>query len=374
MFTDSYRPYTSGVVRSLDTFTRELEEMGHRVFTFAPAYGRHQGESNVFRYFALPAPSNRRFYVAVPLSWRTGRTVRRLKLDIIHAHSPFVLGRLGMHHARRQGIPVVFTYHTRYDQYAHYAPILGARLRSWVGRLARDFANRADVVIAPTGSIKELLHAEGVRAPVRVVPTGVDPDEFSHSDPAWAQKTLGLEPGQPAIVSVGRLGAEKNLEFLIRVAGGLDDRVTLIMVGDGPLRGQLEALVQKLGLSRRVKFTGQLDRPELGSVLKAARLLVFSSHTDTQGVVLLEALAAGIPVVAVDAPGARDMVTPGANGFLTPPDEASFAQAVKTLLDDARLYDEFSRSARRQAESLSSRACAQLLVEVYREVARRGEA
>lgn len=371
MFTDSYRPYTSGVVRSLDTFTRELEELGHRVFIFAPAYGRHEAEANVFRYWALPAPTNRRFYVAIPLSWRTGGTVRRLQLDVIHAHSPFVLGRLGMRHARQQGIPVVFTYHTRYDQYAHYAPLLGVHLRSWVGRVARDFANRADVVIAPTGSIKELLQEEGVRSPIRVVPTGVDLDEFGHSDPGWAHKTLELSPGRPAIVSVGRLGAEKNLEFLIRVAGRLDDRVTLLMVGDGPLRGQLEALVQKLGLSGRVKFSGQLDRPELGSVLKASRLLVFSSHTDTQGVVLLEALAAGIPVVAVDAPGARDMVTPGVNGFLTPPDEASFAQAIKTLLDDARLYDEFSRAARRQAESLSSRACAHLLVDVYQEVARR---
>ncbi|HAI20933.1 MAG TPA: glycosyltransferase family 4 protein [Clostridiales bacterium UBA8153] len=369
MFTDSYRPYTSGVVRSLDTFTRQLEGMGHRVFIFAPAYGRHQGEAGVFRYFAVPAPTNRRFYVAIPLSWRTGRTVRSLQLDVIHAHSPFGLGRLGMRHARRQGIPVVFTYHTRYDQYAHYAPLVGVHLRSWVGRLARDFANRADAVIAPTGSIKELLQEEGVRSPLRVVPTGVDPGEFSHSDPGWARQTLHLEPGRPVIVSVGRLGAEKNLEFLIRVAGRLDDRVTLVMVGDGPLREQLETLVRQLGLAGRVKFSGQLDRPELGSVLKAACLMVFSSHTDTQGVVLLEALAAGLPVVAVDAPGARDMVTPGVNGFLTPPDEACFAQAVKTLLDDAQLHGEFSRAARRQAEGFSSRACAQLLVEVYREVA-----
>ncbi|MEW6522814.1 MAG: glycosyltransferase family 4 protein [Bacillota bacterium] len=368
MFTDSYRPYTSGVVRSLETFTRELEAMGHRVFIFAPDYGNPVREPNVFRYFSVPAPTNRHFYLAVPLSWRTGLTLRRLNLDVVHVHAPFLLGRLGLRAARRQGLPVVFTYHTMYDQYTHYVPLLGSSLRSWVGRVARDFANRCDTVIAPTGSIKELLEQGGIRSSIRVVPTGVDPEEFIRCDPGWARQAFNLEPDRPVLTTVGRLGVEKNLEFLVRAISHLDAPVVLLMVGDGPMRGRLESLARELGVAGRVIFTGQLQRPQLGSVLKASHLFVFSSHTDTQGVVLLEAHAAGVPIVAVDAPGARDMVTPGVNGLLTGPNEAHFATAIRSLLEDPRLHSEYSRAAREHAQRLSARECARMLVTVYQDV------
>ncbi len=366
MFTDSYLPYTSGVVRSLQTFRQELTALGHRVFIFAPDYGTPR-EPDVFRYFALPAPTHRGYYLAVPLSLRTRGTIRRLQLDVIHVHSPFLLGRLGLVTGHRLGLPVVFTYHTLYDRYAHYAPVLGSSLRSLVGRVARDFCNRCDLVIAPTASVARLLESAGVRSPLRIVPTGVDLTEFAAADPSWAREELALTSRQRLLVTVGRLGREKNLVFLLEVLSHLGPEVRLAVVGDGPLRRQLEETADRLGVTGRVTFTGRLDRPRLGSVLAAAELFVFSSTSDTQGVVLLEAQATCLPVVAIDAPGACDMVSHGENGFLTPADPALFAGRVRELLDDDQRRRDFAARALVHAQRFSAPACARQLAAVYQE-------
>ena len=369
MFTNSYKPYTSGVVRSLETFKYHLEERGHTVYIFAPGYGTKDQDDRVFRYHALPAPTARGYYLPIPFSWHTKRRVRSLGLDVIHVHAPFLLGRLGLITGRRLGIPVVFTYHTRYDLYTHYAPVLGPSLKALVGGMTTRFSNRCQGVIAPTPSIRDILLKNGVTTPISVVPTGVDTEEFLTFDATWAKKAFALEDDDAVLVTVGRLGQEKNLGFLLEVMTRLPQHVRLMIVGDGPLRSSLKADAERLGLKERVIFTGQLGRDKLASALWASDLFVFSSTTDTQGVVLLEARLANLPIIALDAPGARDLITHGEDGFLiedVSPD--TFAQHIKAILTDPVLKEKLVTRARQEIQKYSAQACAERLLRVYQSI------
>ena len=366
MFTNSYKPYTSGVVRSLETFKQHLENMGHTVYIFAPGYGTSDKDTRVFRYHSIPAPTARGYYLPIPLSWRTTRRVKKLGLDIIHVHAPTLLGQLGLMTGRRLGIPVVFTYHTRYDLYTHYVPIIGHSLRRLVERMATRFSNRCQSVIAPTPSIRSILTANGVTTPIHVVPTGVDPQEFQSFNKTWAQEEFGLTDDDNVLVTVGRLGKEKNIGFLLKVMTQLPSDVRLLIVGDGPLRANLRGEVTRLGLGERVTFTGQLGRERLASTMWASKIFLFSSTTDTQGVVLLEAHLADLPVVALDAPGAQDIITHGENGFLVEGMSVNgFADYTQSLLTDAPMRERMLAAGRRRVEDYTAEACAQRLVEVY---------
>lgn len=369
IFADSYKPYVSGVVRSIETFTQELTTLGHQVYIFAPRYPRYrERNSNVFRFHSFRPPSVPDFSLAIPISARIGATMARLNLDVVHVHSPFLLGRLGANCARRFGLPLVFTYHTLYEQYVHYVPFGQPFAKDLMVRMSRTFCNRCDLVVAPTAKVRNLLIEYGVTSPIDIVPTGVDLDRFGDGDPGWLRTSYGIGAQEKVLLFVGRLTKEKNLDFLLESFRLVSERVSpvrLVIVATGPEEQHLKQLAENLGIGDRVIFTGYLPTNELVNCYHGADLFVFPSVTETQGLVLIEAMAAGLPVVAVDAYGVSDMVSHGCDGFLVPPEAGEFAERVTAVLQHPELRDQMAKQAYLKAEQMSSRNMAIRLACAY---------
>jgi 1,2-diacylglycerol 3-alpha-glucosyltransferase len=371
IFTDSYLPYTSGVVRSIETFTEELTNTGHEVFIFAPAYRNCNKESRVFRFSSIPSPTNPDFSLALPFSIRLRPTIKKLNLDLIHVHSPFLLGRVGARYARRLGIPLVFTYHTLYEQYVHYLPVAKSISKELVQRISRVFCNHCDAVIAPTAVIGQYLREIGVKAPINIVPTGIKVADFQAGEPDWLRHRYNLPAGEKILLFVGRLGQEKNIGFLMDCFKEIHqeyNNARLVLVGSGPEEADLKTRAVNLGVADQVTFTGVLSPADVVNCYAGATIFVFSSVTETQGIVIAEAKAAGLPVVAVRAFGVSEMVEDGIDGYLTELDQGQFIEKVKLLLSDSELYQDVSRRARQNAEKLSTANCTAELIKCYQQV------
>lgn len=368
MFSDSYRPYTSGVVRSVETFTAELNKMGHEVFIFAPNYPDCEEEKGVYRFFSIPAPTNKEFTLALPFSLSLSTKIKELKLDVIHIHSPFLLGRLGARWARRLGIPLVFTYHTLYDKYLHYVPLGQNITKGITQRMTVDFCNQCDRIIVPTGVIKNLLLEKGVNTTIEVVPTGINTDDFRNADPKWLRAKYNISPNTKILLFVGRLGQEKNIPFILdsfqQIVQSNPDTV-LVLVGSGSEEENLATKVTQLHLTDKVIFTGRLSKEDTIKSYAGADVFVFASVTETQGLVIAEAKAAGLPVVAVDAFGVSEMVKHSEDGYLLPLDLEQYTDCIKRVLDNDQHREFLSKKAIINAEELSSKNCTLKLTQVY---------
>lgn len=374
IFTDSYLPYTSGVVRSIQTFSEELTNNGHEVFIFAPSYRDCRKENRVFRFSSIPSPTNRDFTLAMPFSIRLRPTIKKLNLDLIHVHSPFLLGRLGARYARRLGIPLVFTFHTLYDQYVHYVPFAQSLTKDLAQRISRGFCNHCDLVIVPTTAVEEYLHEIGVSASIRVVPTGIKVMNYQSGDQKWLRRRFNLPVGEKVLLFVGRLGQEKNINFLMECFTKINREMRntrLVLVGGGPEEEDLKNKAKELGIAEQVTFTGVLPPSDVVNCYAGADIFVFSSVTETQGIVIGEAKAAGLPVVAVAAFGVSEMVEDGIDGFLTELEPLQFIEKTTLLLKNDDLYEKMSRNARKNAENLSTASCTAKLINCYSEVIER---
>jgi glycosyltransferase involved in cell wall biosynthesis len=371
MFSDSYHPYTSGVVRSLETFSHELTDMGHDVFIFAPNYPNCKEEQGVYRFFSIPSPTNKEFTLAVPFSISLWSKLKKLNLDVIHVHSPFLLGRLGAKWARRLGIPLVFTYHTMYDKYVHYVPLgqnITKNITQWV---TMDFCNQCDRVIVPTSVIAQHLQDNGLKTSTEVVPTGIYIDEFRSADRKWLRNKYNIPSAVKILLFVGRLGQEKNIDFILKTYNSIvqdNSQTMLVIVGSGPEEEQLKSIVNLSGLNDKVIFTGKLTKEETVQCYAGSDIFVFASVTETQGLVLAEAKAAGLPIVAVDAFGASEMVSHGEDGYCCPLDIDLFTHCVQKVLNCDQLRQTLGAKALKNAEELSSKTCTNKLVQVYNEL------
>ncbi|MFA5535885.1 MAG: glycosyltransferase family 4 protein [Bacillota bacterium] len=370
-FTDSFRPYTSGVVRSIETFTKELTELGHSVYIFAPQYKGVKKEQGVFRYVSVPSPTNKGFSLAIPISVNARSLIKKLGLDIIHVHSPFLMGRLGAKLALLENIPLIYTYHTLYDKYLHYIPFAPDLSGKLIQRLTAHFCNRCDLVVVPTKVVGEIIRYNGVNASIRDIPTGINLEGYETGNNCWLRDTYNIPPDQQILLFVGRIGQEKNLIFLMESFLEIlqvEPLLKMVLVGGGPFEQELKQAIKSLGLTKSVIFTGTLNREEVINCYLGADLFVFASTTETQGLVLGEAKAAGLPVVAVNAYGTSEMVTNNQSGFLTDLNKKEFAQQVLTLLEDKELYLRMSSQAKKEANLISSRSCALELVRAYQDV------
>lgn len=370
-FTDSYHPYTSGVVRSLEIFREELGRRGHEVYVFAPNYPDCLPEEGVFRFFSVPAVTQKNFTLAVPLSPTLSRKIRDLKLDIVHVHSPFLLGSVGARWARRLGLPLVFTYHTRYEDYVHYFPFFPQVSRPVVRYYVTDFSNRCGLVVAPSGSMAEKLRQDGVRTPVRIIPTGIRYEQLQGGEPGWLRRRYGIPDGVPVLLYVGRLAREKNLDVLLEAFQQVLRRepgCRLVLVGAGPAREELVRRAARLGVENHVVFTGVLSPPEVASCYQGADLFFFASRTETQGLVLAEAMAAGLPVVAVRAGGVVDVLQDGIQGFVGREDGRDLADKALLVLRDQGLRRQMEERARERAREFTAERCTDRLVEAYEDI------
>jgi glycosyltransferase involved in cell wall biosynthesis len=353
-FTNNYLPFCGGVTISVETLRQGLAARGHEVWIFAPRLPGPRPEiPHLVRYPSIPALTYPEFALAMPYARGIATRVRTLAVDVFHAHHPFLLGPAARRLARRLRRPLVFTYHTRYEKYAHYVPLRRALVEAAAIRLSTRFAARADAVIAPSAVIRDELLARGVQTPIAVVPTGVDLECFSPGEAAAARAALDLDPREPLILYVGRLDREKSMDRILlafeRIASTLP-RARLLLVGQGTQAEALRGLARRLAVGDRVQFAGVRPHHALVSYYRAADVFVFASETETQGLVLAEAAACALPAVAVGAPGCAEVVHDGETGILTKATPAALAEAIIDLLLDPDRRRAMGRRARQVAE------------------------
>ena len=354
LFTNNYLPFCGGVTISVETLRQGLEAAGHEAWVFGPRLaGAQDSSTRIVRYPSIPATTYPEFALAVPYSRRIARTFTGLDFDVVHAHHPFLLGPAARRLARRTRRPLVFTYHTRYEKYAHYVPLPLGLVESAAIRLSAGFAARADAVLAPSTVVRDELHARGVRTPIAVVPTGIDLARFRPGERAAARRRLGVADGDPLVLYVGRLDREKSVERVLvafeRIASTVAS-ARLVLVGHGTEAERLRRLASGLLVAPRIRFLGIRPHDELAECYQAADVFLFASETETQGLVLAEAAACGLPAVAVDAPGCDEVVRDGETGILTKSDPAALAEAAIGLLLDPERRRGMARRAREVAE------------------------
>jgi len=366
LFTECYRPIVNGIVASIDALRGGLRARGVNVTTIAPGFPHFADAGNdVVRTPSLPLPTPTDYRLCVPYL-RAGDRARVRGLDVVHTHSPFVTGWMGANYARRRGLPLVFTYHTRLEAYAHYVPMIERRtLERAAETLTRAYANVADAVVVPTRAMLERLRELGVTSRIAVVASSIDVAAFAAGRRSTAVRALlGPEPVEgPLALVVSRLAKEKNLEAAIAAVGrSRTPGVRLAIVGDGPHRAALEAFAVACGSAERVRFVGALPREALPDVYASADAFLFPSTTETQGLVVAEALAAGLRVVAADSPAMRETV--GRGGVVVPAEPGALAAALDAALAAGR-----DESAVHLAQSrFSVETQTRQIIDLYREV------
>jgi 1,2-diacylglycerol 3-alpha-glucosyltransferase len=366
LFTDTYTPEINGVVTVLKTMTRELRKEGHEVYIFCPNHpGKDKSETGVFRFPSIKFLPYKGMRVSIPFN----RSALQLipSLDIIHSHTPGSIGLMALRASKRYHIPHVHTYHTFYMEYRFYLPRIIRPSRSMVRSLSRLFCNNCDAIIAPSNQMKIELESYRVIPPIYALPFGVDEEEFSH-EIKWDVRTELNIQTKDLLLYVGRLGQEKNIDFLLRAFQrllSLRPEARLVIAGDGPQRGFLEKYARDLGIAPFVKFAGYLQRLDMVDVYKQAALFVFASKTETQGLVIVEAMMAGAAVVAVGIMGPRDIIKSGETGILVGEDENEFAQACNRLLQNDSERHRIGTAAREWARSQSAQVSTNKLLEIY---------
>ena len=361
-FSEVYTPIVNGIVASIDTLRAGLRAARVDVTIIAPQLrAARDADASIVRLPALPLPTSTGYRLCMPFVPRAARECLA-RAQIVHVHSPFVTGWLGADIARRRGIPLVFTYHTRIDEYAHYARFDSRIARSALVALTRTFANRAATVIVPTLAMHDRLRAIGVRVPIAIVPSAIDAGRFARGvRTADARALLGARDAAPLALTVARVAKEKHLDLAIDALVHARD-MRLAIVGDGPQRAALEAHAAQRGVRDRVTFTGALPPAMLADLYASSDAFAFPSTTETQGLVLAEALAAGLPVVAVEGAVNREML--GGFGRLVPADAAAFGAALEVAAAGPRERAGMADARERFAPARQAAA----VIHVYRAV------
>ena len=374
LMTNNYKPIMGGVPISIERLARGLKELGHQVTIFAPTYREQQEEEDVFRY----ATCMQRFVGGIvlpnPLDARIEEEFREHPYDIIHVHHPMLIGRTAVRLSRKYDIPLVFTYHTRYEQYASCYTKGICRLDRIMPLYLHTFLKHCNFVFAPTAGMQEYLtgRCRVPRERTGILPTGIERGNFQISEEqAQAVRARYGAEDMPLLLTVSRMAQEKNVSFLLESLAKVKARYgkpfRMLMVGDGrdlePLREQSE----RLGLSEQVVFTGTVPNERIGEYFKAADGFLFASKTETQGIVVLEAFAGATPVIAVRASGVEDLVDDGANGFLTGEDTEEYAGKVADFLEEA-LDGRMARNAFQKAALYREEAVAFDAVHYYNSV------
>lgn len=374
MMTNTFVPQVSGVTNSVLTFADALRERGHQVLVVAPEYeDQPEHEDGVVRLPAIQHFNGSDFSVRLPIPGLLYNHLEKFKPELVHSHHPFLLGDTALRVAANRNLPIVFTHHTMYERYTHYVPGDSEAMKRYVRAMVVGYSNLSHHVIAPSESIQHMLEQRGVTTPITAIPTGIDPDRFSQGDGQQARRAHGFQEDDFVIGYVGRLAPEKNLTVLAQAATRFcrdHDRGRFLVIGKGPSSDAIRHTFDEARLADRLTLTGSLEGQPLTDAYHAMNVFAFASHTETQGMVLAEAMTAGVPVVAVDAPGAREVVEDGVNGRLLAEDDVeAFAQALHQIAS----LDESDRStmkaaAVRTAKDFSVERCTDRLAEVYRKL------
>lgn len=374
MMTNTYLPHTGGVARSVAWFSEAYENEGHRVLVIAPTFAEGEADDSPVEVFRVPAIQHFNgsdFSVRLPIPGLLTSKLDSFRPDIVHSHHPFLLGDTAVRVAALRDLPLVFTHHTMYEQYTHYVPGDSTAMQRFVMRLATEYANVCDHVIAPSESIARLIHERGVETPISSIPTGIDAAKFAVGDGLAARRRYNIPPSAFVIGHVGRLAEEKNLGFLAEASVKFMDEHPdshFLLVGMGPYAETFKSIFGREGMLDRLHHPeGYLSGQTLADAYHAMDVFAFASKSETQGMVLAEAMTAGVPVVAIDAPGAREVVRDGDNGrLIMEEDQAQFQVALQWVAnsDEARRQT-LRDGALSTAQEFSMSRCARKMLDLY---------
>ena len=378
MLSDVFFPRVNGVSTSIQTFRHDLAARGCETWLIAPEYPkRWQDDERVLRQ-----PSRYLAFDPEDRMMKSGATLDACmklaeKVDVLHVQTPFVAHHIGIKAARALQVPVVETYHTFFEEYLHhYLPLLPAGIARAIARtFSRRQCNGVDAVVAPSQQLAEVLRGYGVTRPIETIPTGLNLDEFAGGDGEAFRARYGIELGRPVMLLVGRVAHEKNIGFLLEVLAEVVRSVPkalFVIAGEGPALPSLKRAVAQARLDRHVLFVGYLDRRgPLLDCYRAADVFVFASRTETQGLVLLESLALGVPVVSTAVLGTKEVLANAAGALVVREDVDEFAAAVTRVLTDPTLRTTLANAGREFVErQWSSREMARRLLELYVELVR----
>lgn len=376
MFSDVYFPRINGVSTSIETFRRDLHRHGVDVTLIAPDYKNQAATEKIHRVPAWQLPFDPEDRL---MHWgKLHRTAHGLSVHdfhVVHIQTPFAAHYAGYRFAKRHKLPVVTTYHTHFEEYFHhYLPVLP---RPWLKATARGIArgqcNGLDAVIVPSRAMRDTLTDYGIKAPLHILPTGIPTERFSGGDGDAFRARYGIPANRPVGLFVGRVAHEKNIGFLLEATQRIRQQrpdFLLMIAGEGPALSALQKQARQLAIDDQVRFIGYLDREhELPACYSAADVFVFASKTETQGLVLLEAMAAGVPVYALAEMGTKDILDPavGARGAVIAEDNVDrFADGLVQLVQDRPRLQQLAAEARAWAEEWSAPQRARQLAELYR--------
>lgn len=354
---DVYFPRINGVSTSIRTFVQQMQNLGHEVHLIAPDYDvATQDEAWIRR---IPARSI--YFDPEDKLMKYGEVMkllpalRREEYDMIHVHTPFIAHYLGLKLARKLNIPCIETYHTFFEDYLHhYLPWVPKFLARGMARMiSKRQCNALDAIVAPSNPMLDVLRGYGVKVAAEVIPTGLQEHSFKEADGKAFRVKYGIALDRPKLLYVGRVAFEKNIDFLLWMIKILSEErpdILLVVTGEGPAEASLRKLTKKLGIEENVMFIGYLDRhTELNACYESADVFVFASKSETQGLVILEAMAQGTPVVAIAELGTASILVEGHGALISAENTLEFAEKVHQLLIYPEQRFELGRRARAYA-------------------------
>ncbi len=377
LVTDTYYPRINGVSASTQIFADEFAKLGHEVHIYAPAFPNHIDVSDHLKIYRFPS-----WYLFFDPEDRLGHPGGDKKLiqqfidkkyDIVHTQTPFTIGGPAVKWARKSGAKVVHTYHTLFAAYVeHYLWFLPKALSVWYAKTAsRRYCDSCDLLITPSTEMRDVLAGYNVSKPIEVIPTGIRLERFQGRDPQRFRKLKGYKPEDRILLFMGRVAEEKNIDFLLRVVNRLRPRVPniqFLIAGEGAAKKHLEKMTVDLKMTDCVHFAGYLSKEDWRDCYAGADLFVFASITETQGLVVTEAMAAETPVVAVAEMGIKDVMASGRGGLTTQLNEDEFTEAVYKMLTDKALYDQKKSETLAEADKWSSTSMAKRMLEAYEKI------
>lgn len=372
MLTNIFTPQIGGITRSIQAFTEQYQKRGHQVLIVAPdAEETQEGEDHVVRYPAIPKAYLNKYSLPLPAPGYVSSTLMEFQPDIVHSHHPFLLGVTARRNAALFNVPLVYTHHTRYDSYLeshmeHVSKTVKELfLNMWTG-----YCNLCDAVVCPSSSIVSLLQKNGVSTPCSLIPTGVSVDQYASGDGEKIRREANIPADAFVVGHLGRLSTEKNCLFLAKALGQFlakNPKSHFLVVGDGPQKAEMKVCLAQSQVLDRCHFVGVKEGAEVANAYHAMDLFTFTSQSETQGMVLTEAMAAGVPVVALSASGVDDALRDGENGFLVRKEnQDQFAAAMeKYYALPAEKRNEMSQAARDTADAFSLESCADRMLDLY---------
>lgn len=376
-FTNCYKPLVNGVVTSISSLKEAYERKGHEVYVFAPRVEDYvDQEKNVFRYRSVNLTSKVKYPLPIPLSFRVKKVITEFNPDIVHIHHPFLLSSVAIMYGKRLGIPKILTLHTQYERYAYYiAPIPERLTQEAIKMIIHNLSYKIDCITTPSESMRELIRSYGVKNRIEIIPNAIHWTSFIEEDELKCleiRKKHNLKEDDKIILCVGRIAQEKSIDKIIKALAIIKEKgfnkAKLLIVGEGPAMDELRQLAQASGVEKEVIFVGRASDEEIQYYYKVAYIFTIASTSESFGIVIIEALASSIPVLAVKAPGAVDILTDGLDGLLVDNDVEKFANALEKIIREPELREKLSRGALKTSEKYSIDTISEKMLNLYREV------